>query len=541
MKKLLIITAAAMMSLSAVSGEVSPVLRPHAVANQQLLSHRLGAPAKVASRSEANAVIETPAGKLYDNLSLSEFALYPRAFEIYQRNVSGKVTAIVEGDDGCLYVKNPVGVYQTDSWLKLEHREGSVYVAKLPQPATEPWDFEGQAVCMNFDRLEFDEDEEYYYPSFSESELTFNYENGVLTSTGDIAEDEDMPVMLGLTYNIYGPEDADEAWAWFGVNNIMVKSMDATLTDLPAGVSADKKIMRSSAGESAVWVAVDGDDIYLQPGVGLGYATGKISDGKAIFDSYQYIGIIGNSHCFFVGGTSKFIEDEEYYDGGYTVYSPAENITFDYLTDDAVLKSEGAIIENEGNLSYYAIDIFDKPVISDYKAVEAAPENPVITLYQEYDDFDEYGVIKFELPTEAKDGANISKIDMYYNIFVKGNDEPYVFKPSMYELINSPMSNVPYEFSDGGYDFTVSGTLHTVVIYEELGVIGVQSVNAVGDTLYKSAIVWTDGEEAGIESVIVDNSDECEFFDLMGRRVVEPVSGVYIRRQGNVTDKVVIR
>jgi len=542
MKSFLLLLSAALIASSVTANESKRLIQARSDSQNPIHTQLRKAKAPAARSTGAKAIIETPAGKLTDNLTLSEFALYPRGFEIYMRMASGKVSAIVEGDDGCLYVKDPVSVYETNSWLKLEHREGSTYVAKLPQPATEPWDYEGETVCMNYDRLAFDENEGYYYPSFTESELTFKYENGVLTSVGEIGENQDIPVMLGLTYDIYGPDQADEAWAWFGVNNITVKPVEANPAELPAGVSGEKKVMTSAAGESLAWVAVSGDNVYLRPGDAFGYAIGKISDGKATFESGQYLGISGNSHCYFTGGTAEFIEDEDYAEGGYTVYSPAENITFDYLTGNAILKSDNTLIINEGELSYYAKEIFDKPVITDYKIVEAAPKDPFDVNYSGYDDFDEYGVLKFELPAEATDGTVISKVDMYYNIFVDGSDKPYVFDPSMYELIgSSSMTDIPYNFSDGNYDFSVKGTRHTLVLYEPFSRVGVQSVNVAGEKVYKSSIVWNDGKVSGVESVAVEPDEKCELYDLMGRPVSNPSAGIYIRRQGKRTDKVIIR
>lgn len=539
MKSFLLLLAAVVISSSATANESKRMIRLRSDSHTAIQTQLVKAPASRAS--ESKAIIETPAGKLTDNMTLSEFALYPRGFEIYQRTVSGKASAIVEGEDGCLYVKNPVAVYETNSWLKLEHREGSTYVAKLPQPATESWEYEGETVCMNYDRLAFDEDEGYYYPSFSESELTFEYKDGVLTSVGEIGENEEIPVMLGLTYDIYGPEEPDEAWAWFGVNNIKVEPMTEPMAELPTGVSGEKKVMKSSAGETLAWVAVSGDNIYLRPGDAYGYAIGKIADGKATFKSGQYIGLSGNSFCYFYGGTSEFIEDEDYMEGGYTVYRPAEEITFSYLTDDAVLKSDAAIIINEGNQSYYAKGIFDTPVIQNYDAVEGAPRNPTNLDYSGYDDFYEYGVFKFDLPAETTDGTAISKVDLYYNIYVDNSNTPYVFSPSIYELIGSPMTNIPYDFSDGGYDFTVKGEKHTIVIYEDYSRVGVQCVNNAGDKEYKSAIVWSDGEISGIESVLTEPDGKVEYYDLMGRPVNKPGTGIYIRRQGNKAEKVIIR
>lgn len=541
MKAFLLLLTAVMISSSATANENRRMIQPRSNIESSMQKVRGKIDTSPQQVLDTKVITETPAGRLIDNMTMSEFALYPRGFEIYQRMVSGKVSAIVEGEDGCLYVKNPVSVYETDSWLKLEHREGTTYVAKLPQTATEPWEYEGETICMNFDRLDFDEDEGYYYPSFAESELTFNYENGVLTSIGELGEDEDMPVMLGLTYDIYGPDEADEAWAWFGVNNITVKPMDASTTELPNGITADKKVLVSTDGESLAWVAVSGDDIYLRTNAETAYAVGKIADGKATFKSGQYIGISGNSHCFFYGGTSEFVEDEDYLDEGYTLYHLADDITFDYMTDGTILKSDNTIIINEGNLSYYAKNIFDKPVIQDYAIVEAAPKDPIIVRYDGYDDFDEYGVFIFELPIEATNGETISKVDLYYNIFAENSDKPYVFSPDMYELIGSPMTNIPYDFTDGGYDFSVKGTRHTIVLYDEITRVGVQSVNVAGDKEYKSQIVWNDGENSGIESVTIDQTGESKLFDLMGRPVSNPTSGIYVRRQGNHTEKIIIR
>lgn len=542
MKLILLLSTMLLCTTSTLSAkECKSAVKCRSNAKTEILDKRFKT-TKISSRqvTENSAIIETPAGKLIENMDMSQFALYPRGFDIYQRMVSGKVSAIVEGTDGCIYVKNPIGVFVTNSWLKLEHREGTTYVAKLPQAATEPWEYEGENVCLNFDRLDYDEDEEYFYPSFEESELTFNYENGILTSTGVIGEDEDMPVMLGLTYDIYGPEDPDEAWAWFGVNNITVKPMAETTLQLPASLEATKKVMTSEDNESVVWLAVNGTDIYLRPGTNFGYAKGTITDGKAVFENYQYLGISGNSHCYFLGGESKFIEDDDYYDGGYTTYYPADNLTFDYLTDDALLKSNGALFINEGSLSVYPKTIYDKPVITNYQSVEAAPKNPVITRY-EYDDFDEYGVFVFELPNETADGTQISKVDLFYNIFVDGSDTPYTFTPSVYELIDEPITTIPYNFTDGDYDFSVNDTKHTIVFYDEYETVGVQSINIVDNKTFKSAIVWSNGDISGIEDVSADNTSDVNLYDLMGRRVYNAIPGIYIRRQGSQTSKIVIK
>lgn len=540
MKKFLLFSAAALLSAT-VWAQDNAAIRQISISDAGTPLKTRTATKKAPARIPGvDGILQTPAGKLVDNMTLSAFALYPRNFEIYQRPVSGKVSAIVEGDDGCLYVKNPIAVYDTDCWLKLDHKEGSTYVARLPQTATEAWDYEGETIRLNFDRLDLDEDEGYYYPSFGESELTFRYENGVLTSENELAEDEEMPVMLGLTYDVYGEDERDEAWAWYGENNIIVAPMTDTALGLPDGVTASKKTMSTAKSDYSVWMAENGNDIYLKFADNFGYARGTLADGKVTFENDQYLGVTGSSFGYLVGGVAVFVEDEDYDEGGYTVYRPTESLVFDYKSGDALLKTDGTVIINEGNASFHPLTIYDKAVISDYISVESAPRDPEIVRYNEYDDFDEYGVFVFNFPTTSVDGQEISKADLHYNIFVKGADTPYVFSKNMYELINTDMTDVPYSFTDGGYDFSVNGERHTLVIYEDMGVIGVQSVNSANGKIYKSNIVWSDGS-ASIKDITADDAAEYMIYDLQGRRVSNPSPGIYIRRHGSDAEKVIIR
>ncbi len=47
---------------------------------------------------------------------------------------------------------------------------------------------------------------------------------------------------------------------------------------------------------------------------------------------------------------------------------------------------------------------------------------------------------------------------------------------------------------------------------------------------------------SGVESVDADNADaEVEYYNLQGIRVAEPANGIYIRRQGNASSKVILK
>ncbi|MDO4319618.1 MAG: hypothetical protein Q4C34_03485 [Bacteroidales bacterium] len=62
------------------------------------------------------------------------------------------------------------------------------------------------------------------------------------------------------------------------------------------------------------------------------------------------------------------------------------------------------------------------------------------------------------------------------------------------------------------------------------------------DRKYATALFNTDNTLTGIESVDIDTDNQpVEWFDLQGRPVAEPASGIYIRRQGNRIEKIQVK
>ena len=528
MRKSLLFVAFVTLALTATAQNIRSA-KAHVRTGEKLHKARAAVQARVPG---VDAVLETPAGKLREGLTMACLGDYPRGWDIYERNVTGKVTAIVEGDDGCVYLQNPVPVCSAvkGAWLKLERGEKDTLVARLPQSATAEIEYEGETYRLNFDRLAFDEDEGYYFPSFGESELKFVYRDGVLRSVNEIDTDNtdgEMMYMLGITDDSITPDNAEEAWFWYGVADIVVGPQPDAVLTLPEGLTAQNKVMTSAAGQQAVSVAVDGSTVYLNTGDSKGYIKGTVSDGKATFESGQYIGIVGDDHCYFFGGLTETVEDEDY--GTYDRVIKTDALVFDYQTPDALLASDGVIVINQGNGSLYYTNIYQAPVIADYESVEGTPQNPTIVRYTEYDDFDEYGVLTFDLPALTTDGRQISHLDLCYNIYVEGSDRPYVFTTDVYDLLQADMTDVPYDYTNN-YDIEVSGERHTIVIYSDLGRMGIQQINRAGGKESRSAIVWTDGTvTTGIREVAGAAVADSRTYDLSGRLTDGTARGLYIR------------
>lgn len=531
MKKLLLFACIMALTASAMAQDVRRSrVRGRANASVEKVMLRDMATANRPARVPGvNAITETPAGKLTDNMSLSCYALYPRGFEIYERRASGKVSAIVEGDDGCVYVKNPVAVYPTGAWLRLERGEKDTLIARLPQSATGLMEDGGETFRINFDRLDFDGDEGYYYPSFGESELKFVYRDGTLSAVGDLDTkntDGEMTTMLGLTFDNIGPDDPDEAWVWFGVADITVRPQTEKPLALPDGVVAQRKIMTAGGTEHPVWMATDGNTVYFRTDDAPGYVSGRVLNDEVVFYSGQYLGIAGDSHCYFFGGTSETLFDEDY--GEYTRVRMGSRLVFDWQKDGVLMKADSVYIVNEGDGAHYSRAYYTAPVITDYVSAEGTPANPSIERFTKYDEFDEYGVLVANIPATTVDGNQISQIDLYYNVYVDDRTEPYVFSKELYEIADAEMTDVPYSY-DNGYDIEVDGEKHTIVFYEDFSRMGVQTVSMASGKTFRSAVVWTDGTVSGISTVGAADATAGRMFDLSGRRVNAPSRGLYIK------------
>ena len=73
---------------------------------------------------------DTPKGKLIENLYRSTKSWVKKGWTgIQQGRYEGLVSKIVIGDDGCIYIYNPLSGLDSKSWLKLEKQADGKYRA----------------------------------------------------------------------------------------------------------------------------------------------------------------------------------------------------------------------------------------------------------------------------------------------------------------------------------------------------------------------------------------------------------------------------
>lgn len=279
--------------------------------------------------------------------------------------------------------------------------------------------------------------------------------------------------------------------------------------------------------EYNVRVGFQGNDVYIQglfQGMPLAWVKGtKNADGDYVFEAGQYL------------GAHPVITSSKFYLAG-QIFGEMSNIEMEY--DSATRTLKGG--------SYYLLINSDKKVMAPYyvfagvtitKIAEkaAVPADPTVTEYAAYNSQYGYGYVSFDIPVKDKDGNAIVRDKLYYKMYVKkgGQEEAYVFQPSLYKNLTSDMSLVPYLYSDG-YDFMYGGT--QVCFYQESDEweqIGVQSVYSGGYVNNSSAIYWYDiksGQQAGINDVEQD-AVSTTYTDLQGRKATSSARGLVIKTQ----------
>jgi hypothetical protein len=201
---------------------------------------------------------------------------------------------------------------------------------------------------------------------------------------------------------------------------------------------------------------------------------------------------------------------------------------------------------NAGTTSLFYSDFWVGPMFMPNVPGPATPSDPEIIEWMAYQPAVGYGGFIVELPLL---GTNFEILDPdNYTYIVYFDGEPFTFTPEEYLGVPEAMTEIPYNFQDGAVeDFRVDGTSHIVCFradgYESFGV---QSVYNFEGDVRKSNVITQEFSSVANNRIDYPEVKAIEFYDLSGRKVVEPEAGIYIKRisfEGGkvITEKVVIR
>ncbi len=486
-------------------------------------------PASVNLRGEEEPIMDVPEGTLYDNMYASSFAYGLGWGDIYIQNVDGGIGKVVEGNDGNLYIYNPISQgyiwFSILPWIKAEPAGDGKYVVHLPQlyiiDVGDPY----YAYCMHYD-----EDEGMPVVE-EEGDIEFTWENGVLTQVGD--------KFIGLC-------DATADWFYMADQHIVYAPQNDEVTTLPEDMFVQSYTMTylsdpsdlTQTKETVVSVAIDGEDIYmgnLNNNNPDSYIKGHLADGKATFPTRQYLGpdAYYNGHIYVLTGEAYV--DAETYSSPVFNYNLNDEIVFNVDEDARNIVAEwpAAMVTNVGPNTLSILNDYVAPGLAAFDEVPAVPATTVFT--------DEdvtvnssagWTVLHFTIPTVDVDGNKLNENKLYYNIYLDG--EVFTFDPEDYIGLSSAMTNIPYKFEDNiNFDIYISNGRHTVYLYTtDFEQVGVQSIYTAGDEENRSDIVYNlNPNVSGINEMasgarVVDT----RYYDLTGRQLpTAPATGIYLK------------
>ena len=442
-----------------------------------------------------------------------------------------------------MYVYNPIALFPTYSYIKLEPLQGDTLVCRTPQPIVNIYgdvyyatrlraDVNDSGLAYLIDVPEGASEPNYDFKFVLRNDSLFQVPEEYLTYPGTSIQFPS--VILGLT-------DSQGMWVQAGEANFSLVPPPGEPTQLPAGVKSEPYNLFSFDSDNKYTVrhstelAIDGNDIYMTNPYGpdtLQWIHGTLSDGKVTFRP-QYIGVDtrSNLHLSFLPATYVTQQNP---DGtiGY-LYSKADELVFDFDAEARTLSTDStaavAALINGGLDMVNAITGYRNPRLSPFPAQAATPSDPVIVMLQAYSEDLGTGMVSFDFFPLDTDGKALPTTRLFYNLYL--DDELLTVGPPDYNNVQTPFTNIASNYADNEYFFT-SQEVHNVYLTRSFDKVGVQVLYRYGDQWYKSKLVSKSLDETNGISGPTGKAEAPvaqTWYDVGGRRVSSPAKGLYLR------------
>lgn len=463
-------------------------------------------------------LITAPEGRTETWLQSGENFYSPVPGYLMQQTFADYVTKFVYGDNGELYMKNPLAGNVTDSYVKAV-MNGDKMVLTLPQ-----------LIMVNGDG------DKYYIGRMNESVV-----EGMNTY---LPETENSTVTYTLVDGDWRMEESEGEWIlgmfsedlmWAGVVswNVDIRHFEGVSATPPAGLTAQDYSMISKGSQvgSIVKVGYDGNDVWmsnLTPIMPDAWVKGVIGDGKVTFESPQYLGELDSY------ATILFFQGSEQVDGDFYPVGPV------YMTYDSENRSFGydkyiMINTQEEGISYY--ESFNAPAFKLQPAeFVCQPEDARIFFVDTYKEEYGYGQCAFFFSNITADENVMPLENLFFRVYVDG--ELYTFYPDEYPCLENITTEIPLTIVDPNGQIQISRD-QCAFSYTFYGfdTMGVQIVYRNDDEMKESQIyeynVHTqEGGPVGVKEIENVSSTPVseEWYDMSGRRVQNPEKGIYVKR-----------
>ena len=508
--------------------------------------------------ASAQIIKDTPKGKLIDNLYRSSKSWVKKGWTgVQPGRYEGIVSKIVIGEDGCIYIYNPLSGLDSKSWLKLEKQADGKYRAMLPQAiytddlGGDDDEEESSERTISLNRLISSDDGKNYEPvGTALNYVDFTVEGRTLKMSGMGQKKQ----IWGASFNNKWERNYGGDWA------LTIEPLKEQLITPPATATKSQYTVTSKSDPSPriVEVMTDNNDIYVK---GL-FKAEKLANAwvkltkqgdKAVMSTNQYLGITKKTDF------KKYDSDKSEYHTFAAAFEneekTAENLEFSIdatgkLTTSKLLRTSLGRASNDNITGEDYIESYEGLTLTPYVQKEvgapATPEYFYLSSTPNYDNTSNEIKLAFYVKNADVNGNVLDPEKMYYNVYVNGSTEPFKFKKGTnYNYMEQEeLVNIPFNYKDkNNYDFKVVDNLRILHFYDSsITRLKVVMVYESDGKKYSSEPMVASLPTDGIESANFNKTTTEKYYTVDGRQIQKLQKGLnIIKSSDGTTRKVVVK
>jgi hypothetical protein len=311
---------------------------------------------------------------------------------------------------------------------------------------------------------------------------------------------------------------------------------DGVAATVPADATIEKYVLSTSYLDSettikAISRIAHKDNTYyfmdIDPKDSLAVFVGKREGNKITVDLPQFVGGANLNYLRVAYKPFKVMGEE-----GDSVWAfkltDDKQLVFNYDADNDVISSDSLVMLVTFDGSSY--NYFYKPSYTKYAPYAAIPATPFPLSWDDYTSFFGKYVLNVYIPSETDKGEFIDPADMTYSIYMDNSTTPYVFDAARYGAdFKQDTDEVPNAFT--GPDFLISHFVHIIYMLdspkEKVGIASHYTFNGVKKS---SEIAYYFLDPTGINNNTATNVKSDIYYDMTGRRVMNPSHGLFIHK-----------
>lgn len=451
---------------------------------------------------------------------------------------TGDWQRLVFGDDGAVYLENPINSIYTKTWIKGYRAEGDTIAFQLPQPIYAEEDFfSGDLIYGYLNRIHSVEEDD---------KSTFRPNEGAENQVLKYVWRNDSLVMALPEGEMIGMCRASGAWTSYAEGTYKAVHLENNAVAPPAEANVFDGLMLYMDTEEKsqlypVKYAFNGSDVYLgdlSANIKGLWIKGE-KDGETVtFPATSYVGIDTTTACYVYASSAVMGEGTD--EMGSKYKKPclsSDPLVFTYDAENNSLSTKGMLMIHKSKDDDRSTNIFDSyryAMVNPWNREPAAPMPPLLTAYQPYDPnpWGGPGGLQFSLSYYSADFNYLDPSHLYYNLYIDG--EVQTFSPDDYQNLETEMTDVPYSFYDQYEFYKYDENARTIYFYKEVKEkIGMEAFYIDGDTRLGSGVAeyYPYGDPTGVKitDANVKQIKSVEFYDLSGRKVSNPTKGIYMR------------